>query len=370
MQNLRIPGPTPCPDDIIQGSAKPMINHRGPEFEALLLKSTEGLKEIFQTTSDLYILTASGTGAMEAAVVNTLCPGDKALLVTIGVFGSRFGQIAETYGVKVTRLEAEWGQAADPQQVRQALRSDPDVKAVMVTHNETSTGVTNDLQAIARAVKEESDALLLVDAISSIGCVPLPVDEWDCDVMVTGSQKGFMIPPGLAFVSFNQRAWKAYERSTMPRFYFDIGKAMSYYNIGQTPWTPAVSVLYGLELALDKMLSQGMPSIFEHHQRLGQITREGVKSLGLALFADESVASNTVTAVRVPPGVDGKRLVEALREDHDVVIAGGQQELSGKIFRIGHLGYCTEEDVRDALKALEKTLPKVGFTPSRAGVEG
>ncbi len=368
MVNLRIPGPTPCPDDILQGSAKPMINHRGPEFEAILFKATKNLKQVFETDNDLYILTASGTGAMEAAVVNTLSPGDKALLVTIGVFGNRFGQIGEAYGAQVTKLEAPWGRTADPDQVRQALRANPDVKAVMVTHNETSTGVTNDLEAIARVVSEESQALLLVDAISSVGCVPLPVDRWGCDVVVTGSQKGFMIPPGLAFISFNLKAWEANARAKMPRFYFDIGKARSYYQNGQTPWTPAVSVMYGLELALDKMLSQGMVSIFKHHERLGQMTREGVKSLGLSLFADESVASNTVTAVKVPQGVDGKKLVQLLREDHNVVIAGGQQDLSGKIFRIGHLGYCSEEEIRDLLDALEKTLPKVGFTPSKAGV--
>ena len=368
--NLRIPGPTPCPEDILQAVAKPMINHRGPEFRGLLNSATERLKQVLQTKNDLFILSASGTGGMEAGVVNTLSPGDKVLLVTIGVFGDRFGQIAETYGAEVTKLKVAWGAAVEPDQVRQALKANPEIKAVLITHNETSTGVTNDLESIAKVVKDEFNTLLLVDAISSIGCVPLPVDEWHCDVVVTGSQKGFMIPPGLAFISFSDDAWQAQAKAKMPRFYFDLAKAKSYLERGETPWTPTLSIIYGLDLALDKMLAQGMANIFQHHAHLGQMTRDGIKSLGLSLVADERMASNTVTAVNIPPGVDGKKLLEIMRDDYQVELAGGQQELGGKIFRVGHLGYCTPVDIQRLLDALQRALPRVGFTPLSAGVRG
>ncbi len=363
MQNLRIPGPTPCPDEILYGSAKPMINHRGPEFQTILSNVTQGLKKVFMTSNDLYILTASGTGAMEAAIVNCLSPGDKVLAITVGVFGNRFGQIASAYGANVTTLSVPMGMGADVEQIQKALQKEQGFKAVMITHNETSTGVTNDLEIISKLVKEKSSALLLVDAISSIGCVPFPVDKWGCDVVVTGSQKGFMIPPGLAFISFSEKAWDANKYAQMPRFYFDIGKAKAYFENGETPWTPAVSVFYGLELALDHMLKEGMQKIYDHHQKLGDLTREGIKALGLDLFAEEKFASNTITAGSIPTGLDGKKLVSLMRSDHNVIIAGGQQELSGKIFRIGHLGYCSEEDINDALSALDSTLKKMGFVP-------
>jgi aspartate aminotransferase-like enzyme len=366
MQNLRIPGPTPCPDEILYGSAKPMINHRGSEFRDILSSVTEGLKKVFMTTNDLYILTASGTGAMEAAIVNSLSPGDKVLSITIGVFGNRFGQIASAYGAHVTTLSVPMGMGADIEQIQQILRKKQDFKAVMVTHNETSTGVTNDLEAISKVVKEESNALLLIDAISSIGCIPLPVDNWGCDVVVTGSQKGFMIPPGLAFISFSERAWDANKKAQMPRFYFDIGKAKAYYENGETPWTPAVSIFYGLQLALDKMLKEGMQNIYDNHRKLGKLTRQGIKTLGLDLFADEQFASNTITAGSIPPDLDGKKLVSFMQADHNVIIAGGQQELSGKIFRIGHLGYCSEDDINGALSALASTLNKMQFVPTNS----
>jgi aspartate aminotransferase-like enzyme len=326
------------------------------------------LKQVFQTQEDVFILTASGTGAMEAAVVNTLSPGDKVLAVSIGVFGERFARIAQAYGAQVQTLSFPWGTAADPDQVRQALREAPEIKAVLIAHNETSTGVTNDLQAIARIVKEEFDRLLLVDAISSLGSLPLPVDEWQCDVVITGSQKGWMVPPGLAMASVSQRAWQAYSEATMPRFYFDFGAAKRYLDRGETPWTPAVSIFYGLDLALEKLFQEGMEQVYQRHARIAQRTREGAKALGLSLFADERVASNTVTAIQVPEGVDGRQLTALLREEYDVVIAGGQQTLEGKIFRIGHLGYVTEQDIDEALEALSKALPRLGFQVAGTGV--
>ncbi len=368
--NLRIPGPTPCPPDILEAASKPMINHRGPEFKQLLYSVTERLKQVFETSGDVFILSASGTGGLEAAIVNTLSPGDKVLSVSIGYFGNRFREIAQAYGAQVVPLDYDWGSAADPDQVRQALKDDPEIKAVMITHNETSTGVTNDLETIAGIVKGEFDRLLLVDAVSSLAAIPLPVDGWRCDVVATASQKGWMVPPGLAFVSFSQRAWQALSEARMPRYFFDMAKAKSYYDRGQTPWTPTLSSMFATDLALDRLLSEGMPSVFQRHARIGQMTRDGVKALGLSLLPDEAIASNAVTAVNNPEGVDGARLLETLRVENNIVIAGGQGPLTGKIFRIGHMGYCEPQDIQDLLEALKLVLPTMGFKPAGVGARG
>jgi aspartate aminotransferase-like enzyme len=240
----------------------------------------------------------------------------------------------------------------------------------MITHNETSTGVTNDLETIAGIVKGEFDRLLLVDAVSSLAAIPLPVDGWRCDVVATASQKGWMVPPGLAFVSFSQRAWQALSEARMPRYFFDMAKAKSYYDRGQTPWTPTLSSMFATDLALDRLLSEGMPSVFQRHARIGQMTRDGVKALGLSLLPDEAIASNAVTAVNNPEGVDGARLLETLRVENNIVIAGGQGPLTGKIFRIGHMGYCEPQDIQDLLEALKLVLPTMGFKPAGVGARG
>ena len=359
--NLRIPGPTPCPDDVLEAMSGQMINHRGPEFSALIERITDGLKQLFQTEHDVLILTASGTGAMEALVVNTLSPGDKVLAVSIGAFGDRFGDIAETYGAEVERLAFEWGTAADPEAVAQALANDESIRAVLVTHNETSTGVTNDLEAIAAACRRaRPDVLLVVDAISSLGSVPCAVDAWELDVVATGSQKGWMTPPGLAMVSVSPRGWKAFERAKMPRFYFDFGRARDFLTKGQTPWTPAISIFYALDVALERLRGEGLEAIVSRQRRLGELTRREVKALGLQLLAEERVASNTVTAVKVPEGVDGAALNTLMREEYQVVLAGGQGKLAGKIFRIGHLGYVSEEELEATFAALRTALPRLG----------
>jgi aspartate aminotransferase-like enzyme len=358
------------PDDILEEMSRPMINHRGPEFKEILYRVTDRLKQVFETRGDVYILSTSGTGAMEAAVVNTLSPGDKVLCASVGAFGDRFGQIAGVYGAEVTNLTFPLGQAVDPDGLRDALRSAPDIKAVLVVHNETSTGVTNPLEEIAGVVKGEFDRLLLVDGISSVCSLPLSTDAWGCDVVATASQKGWMLPPGLAFVSFSERAWEAQAEAKMPRFYLDLSMYKRYLEIGQPPYTPAVSVMFALDLALEKLLEEGMDSVFRRHTEIGEATRSGLKAQGLTLFADEAVASNTVTAVKVPDGVDSGRLLSMMREEHGVVLAGGQQSLSGKIFRIGHMGYTTSEDIEGVLTALAEALPRVGAEPSRAGVGG
>ncbi len=356
--SLRIPGPTPCPPEILQVLAKQMINHRGTEFNDMIRQITERLKEFFQTKADVFLLTASGTGGMEAAIVNTLSPGDKVLAVSCGAFGERFATIAEGFGTEVKRLQFEWGDAASPEAVEQSLKADPSIKAVLVTHNETSTGVTNDLADIS-SVARRFEKLLLVDAISSLGCIDLPVDRWGCDVVVTASQKGWMAPPGLAMVSFGERAWQAHSQAKMPRFYWDFAKAKDSLDKGQTPWTPALPICYSLAASLELMAQEGLSNIVERHAGVGQKAREGVKSLGLSLFADETHASNTVTAVRAPEGIDVKKLLQVLREEHDLVLAGGQATLAGKIFRIGHLGHVTESDIEEVIEALKVALPKL-----------
>jgi len=376
--NLRIPGPTPVPPDILEAVAHPMVNHRGREFAALISRVAERLKDWFQTSNDVLILSASGTGGLESAVVSTLSPRDRVLSVSIGAFGERFAAIADTYGAEVIPLQYEWGQAARAEDVRQALAEHPDVKAVLVTHNETSTGVTNPLEEIARAIRSQESGvrsqapsrasgrtdgpLVLVDAVSSLGAIPFEADGWGLDVVVTGSQKGWMVPPGLAFVSMSERAWRAYENAKMPRFYLDLGRHRDALAKGQTPWTPAMSIFFGLDVALERMAEEGAERIFTRHASMGRMVREGVKAFGLELLCqDERYASDTVTAIKCPEGVEVSALRNTMEDEYNVVIAGGQGKLQGKIFRIGHLGLVEEEDIRETLAALEQTLAKLGF---------
>jgi aspartate aminotransferase-like enzyme len=354
---LRIPGPTPCPPQALEAMGRQMINHRGGEFGKILNSITGKLKQAFQTKGDVFVLTASGTGGLEAAIVNTLSPGDKVLSLGNGFFAERFADIADEYGAEVTRLNFEWGKPVEPDAVEKALKSDGNIKAVLATHNETSTGMTNNIKEISTIVKK-FDRLLLVDAISSLGCINLPTDEWNCDIVVTASQKGWMVPPGLAMVSVSEKAWQAHSKAKMPRYYLDFSKAKDYLQKGQTPWTPAISIFYALDVALDLMLSEGLNNIFARHARVGQTARNGVRSLGFSLFPDEESASNTVTAVNATDRIDVARLIQILREDYEVIIAGGQQKLSGRIFRIGHLGLVYEEDIKSVLEALNKALPR------------
>ena len=360
MEQLRIPGPTPCPDEVLQAMTKQMINHRGPEFGQIVNDVTDELKQLFQTKNDLFLLTSSGTGGLEAAIVNTLSPGDKVLSVAIGVFGERFAAIAQQFGAEVIPLNFEWGKAADIDSIREALESDPKIKAVLVTHNETSTGVTNDLAQISAVVKQ-FNKLLLVDAISSLSSIDLPVDEWRCDVVVTGSQKGWMVPPGLAMVSVSEDAWRAHAEAKMPRFYWDFTGAKNYLEKGQTPWTPGMSTIFALATSLKMMLEEGLASIFARHARVAKAARDSVKTLGLPLFADEKYASNTVTSVGASNGLDIKKMLRIMREEHQIVLGGGQRSLDGKIFRIGHMGWVNEGDIELVISNLKVVLPQAGF---------
>lgn len=353
--NLRIPGPTPVPQEVAQAGAAEMINHRGPEFAAILARCTDGLKRVYQTQSDVLALTASGTGGMEAAVVNHISPGDRVLVVTIGVFGKRFVQLVNAYGGEPVEMAFEFGTAAEPERIDEALRQDGSIRAVLVTHNETSTGVTNPLREIGEVVRRH-DRLLIVDAISSLSSVEVDMDGWGLDVVVSGSQKGWMIAPGLAFVGVSERAWEAQERCTTPRFYFDLKRAKSSAASGQTPWTPAVSLFFQLDHALGMMFDEGLDAIYERHHRLAEMTRQGVQAMGLRLFAQEGFRSDTVTSILPPEGVNGDDIRKVAREQYDTVFAGGQADLKGRIFRFGHLGYVTEEHVQAGLDALEASL--------------
>ena len=351
MANLRIPGPTPIPPEVQEAMSRQMFNHRGPQFASTMARVTEKLQHFFQTTNDLYLLSASGTGALEAGVVNFFSPGDHLLAVSIGYFGDRIAKIAETYGAHVKRIEFEWGTPADPAAVRQALSEDPEIKGVLVTHNETSTGVTNNLEAISREVRN-ADKLLVVDGVSSAGSIPLLTDEWGCDVVLSGSQKGWMVPPGMAMISISPRAWEAHKTATMPRFYFDVTAAKDYFLRGQTPFTPTISIVVALDVALEMLAREGRDAVFERHHRVAEQVRQGVEKLGLSLYADANHRSDTVTAVTAPEGVEVPELLRVLREDRDVVLATGQGPLTGKIFRIGHLGWVQEGAVTELLQAI------------------
>ena len=354
--NLRIPGPVPLPDDVLELAGSQMINHRGPEYAAMLDRMTRNLQTVFATAGDVYFITSSGTGSMETAVVNTLSPGDKVLSLVIGVFGKRFAEIAEAYGADVTRLEFPLGKAADPNQVAQALADMPDCKAVLFTHNESSTGTTNPLQEIASAVHQNSDAVVLVDAVSSAGGAPISVDAWGIDVVATASQKSWVSPPGISMVSFSEKAWRAHETATMPRYYFDVDQYRDYLEIGQPPFTPCLPAMYTLERTLERMVAEGVENVFARHDMIAEHTRNRARSLGLEILPEERYASATVTAVRMPEGIDGQDLVARVRANFGVVLGGGQQELTGKIFRVGHMGWVDPADIDDAFDAVEETL--------------
>lgn len=360
--NLRIPGPTSLPSAVREAGARQMINHRGPEFAAMLARVTEGLKPFFGTANDIVLLTCAGTGGLEAAVVNTCSPGDRVLAVSIGAFGDRFAKIASVYGAEVTKLDVEWGRAAEPDLLRDALRAAPagGYRAVLLTHNETSTAVMNPIAELAAVVRElQPEALILVDGISGIGAVPFEQDAWDLDVVVSGSQKAWMVAPGMVFLALSERAWRATGEARMPRFYLDVVKARESAAAGQTPWTPAVAVLFQLDVALGLMAEEGKDAIFARHAACAAAVRAGLAALGFELFADERYASQTVTAVHLPDDLDWKAFNGEVKRRR-VVLAGGQGKLSGRIFRVGHLGTVTLDEILGAIGVIEEALLALG----------
>ena len=351
--NLRIPGPTALPASVREAGARQMINHRGPEFAAMLERILTGMKPYFGTTDDIAMLSCAGSGGLEAAVVNTLSPGDPVVGVSIGSFGDRFAKIATVYGADVTKVEAEWGYAAAADEVREVLRARPGTKAVLLTHNETSTGVMNPIAALAAAVREETpEALILVDSVSGLGAVPFEMDEWGVDLVVTGSQKAWMSAPGLAMIAASPRAWTAMETSTMPRFYLDLRAHRDSHANGQTPWTPAIAVVYQVDEGLRLMAVEGKAGVFARHEACAAASRAGLSALGFELFADPAFASKTVTAANVPEDLDWKAFNGEVKR-RGVVLAGGQGKLTGKIFRLGHLGSVTLEEILGAMSTLE-----------------
>lgn len=355
-QNLRIPGPTPLPQSVREAMSKPMINHRGPEFKSMFDEISGRLQRLHQTTeNDILIFPGSGTGAMEAAVVNLFSSGDKVLSVTAGVFGDRFAKIAKAFGLNLDVLSFPWGQAVDPQAVASKLSGMPDAKAVLVTYNETSTAVTHDLGAISKVVKQ-AGKLLVVDAVSAVGAINLETDNWGCDIVVSGAQKAWMSPPGLAIVCVSKAAWEANKTATLPRYYWDFQPAKTSALKGQTPYTPAITNLYALQEALRLIEAEGMQNVFERHVKMARITREAVKGLGLELFADPAHASNVVTAIRMPKGIDPDEVRKVLRDDYKIIIAGGQQDLKSEIVRIAHLGYFKDADIMAAVNALGEVI--------------
>ena len=360
-QYLLIPGPTPVPPEVLSALSHPMINHRSSDFKSVLTEVTDGLKWSYQTKNDVLILTASGTGALEASIVNTLSPGDKVLIINIGAFGSRFVKIAKAYGLNVDEIKVERGKGADPKLVEQKLKADKnkEIKAVLFQQNETSTGVLNDVKSIAAAVADHG-ALSIVDAVSGLLTADLRVDEWGLDVVASGSQKAFMVPPGLSFVCMSEKAWKAYEKSKMPRFYFDLGAAKKFAQTGETPWTPCLTIAFGMQVSMRMLKAEGLDNIFKRHETLASAVRAGVKALGFGLLADDGCASKAVTAVIPPAGIDAEALRKAVREQYGVVLAGGQEDLKGKIFRIGHLGYMDKMDMITAFSALEMVASQMG----------
>ena len=362
---LMTPGPTPVPAEVLLAQARPMIHHRTPDFSAILMTALADLKYVFATGNDVLVFAASGTGAMESSIANCFSAGDTVIVARNGKFGDRMVQIARVYGLQVIDLKYEWTSVVDPTDVASALADNPGVRGVVVTQSETSSGVLNDVQAIGAIVREYPDTVLIVDSITGIGAVECRTDEWGLDVVMTGSQKGLMLPPGLAAVSVSEKAWRAYERSTLPKYYFDWGKYRSNLAKETTPFTPPVSLIIGLGVALEMIREEGLENTIARHAKLAAATRAGVEALGMKLFAPPEGRGNAVTPVWVPDDVDGKAIVKVMKDTYGVTIAGGQDDYAGRIFRIGHLGYFGEFDIITTLAALEMTLAGLGYRFTR-----
>jgi serine---pyruvate transaminase len=359
---LLTPGPTPVPPEVLSALGEPIVHHRAPRFTEILMEVVAGLKRVFQTTNDILVYSSSGTGVMESAVVNLINAGDHVLVASVGNFGERFIKLNKTWGAEVTALEYEWGTRADPADIAAALAKDPSIKAVFVQFSETSTGVVNDIKAIGDVVAA-TPAVLVVDAISGLGATDLKTDEWHVDVCLAGSQKALMVPPGLAYAAVSEKAWKVVEQCTTRRFYFDwvtTRKKMTG-DSAQTPYTPPVSLLVAQNAALRLIEEEGLENVFARHRVLGRACKEGVKALGLELFGPDDPEANSVTACKVPEGLDGGKITKLARDKYGVWLAGGQGPMKGKIFRFGHCGYFGASDIVVGLSVLEMVLAQLGY---------
>ena len=365
---LMIPGPTPVPETVLKAMGRHPIGHRSGEFQTIVRRTTEQLKWLHQTSSDVLVITGSGTAAMEAGMINTLSRGDKVLCGDNGKFGERWVKVARAYGLEVDVVTAEWGQPLDTEAFRTALEADTEkqIKAVILTHSETSTGVINDLETIARHVKAHGTALTIADCVTSLGASNVPMDAWGLDVVASGSQKGYMLPPGLSFVAMSDRAWAAYATSDLPKFYLDLGPYRKTAAKDSNPFTPAVNLYFGLEAALEMMQKEGLEAIFARHARHRAAAQAGMEAIGLPLFAAQGHGSPAITAV-APEGLDAELLRKTVKEKFDILLAGGQDHLKGKVFRIGHLGYVCDRDVLTAVSAIEATLQSLGLHKGTMG---
>ena len=357
---LLAPGPTQVPPEVLLAMARPIIHHRAPEFATLFAQIRQDLKWLFQTEAEVLTLVSSGTGGMEAAVSNFLSPGEKALFVNGGKFGERWGKLCKTFGVQATEIKVEWGQAVDPQAIAEALKQDPSIKAVYVQASETSTGVAHDTRAIAEIVRNREQTILVVDAITALGVFDLKTDAWGIDVLVAGSQKALMLPPGLAFISVSDKAWNLADKAKNPSFYFNLKKEREAQQKNQTAYTAGVSLMIGLKEVLTMLRAEGLGNVFSRHARMAQAMREGMKAAGLSLFPKQN-PSDALTVVSTPDGVDGQAVYKNLREQYGITAAGGQDHLKGKIFRISHMGYIDTFDVIQALAATEMVLKGLGY---------
>ena len=360
---LRIPGPTPLPERVVRSMNRPMIDHRGPEFAAILAEVTAGAKRVFKTKNDLLLLTSSGTGGLESAVANLVSPGDEVVVALCGNFGERFAALASAYGADVVRLEFEWGQPVDAGDLEVILQRHPKARVVLLTHNETSTGLTNPLRELARTARS-AERLVVVDGVSSISSIDIETDAWGIDVAVSGSQKGWMAPPGLALVSVSERAWVQQAKARSPRYYFDWKEAKTWADKGMTPFTPAVPVAFALQEGLRMLEEEGLANVYERHARLARATQAGLQALGFQLFAQDGYRSNTVTSALPPAGLDVAALRKLLDTKYGVVIAGGQARMTGKMVRVGHLGAVAEGDVVQVIWAMEQALEELDIAPA------
>jgi aspartate aminotransferase-like enzyme len=353
------PGPTMLPPEVLLKMAEPVMHHREPEFEKIFADIREGLKYLFQTKNEVMVFTSSGTGAMEGAVSNILSTGDKAIVVRGGKFGERWGEICKAYGIEFIPIDVEWGRAVDPKKIEEILKSEPSVRAVYTQASETSTGVKHPVKEIAEIVKKHENVVIVVDAITGIGVFDLPMDAWGIDVLLSGSQKALMLPPGLAFAALSEKAWRFVERSNLPRYYFNFKKELKGTKKNQSAYTPAISLFVGLRESLRMIRKEGLEGVFRRHEKLATATRAAVKAMGLDLYAPDS-PSNAVTAVKIPDGMDGDRLKDLFFEKFGITVAEGQDRAKGKIIRIAHLGYYDRLDMVMVISALEMLLKEMG----------
>lgn len=359
---LCAPGPTAVPQEILNKMAEPLIHHRTPQFSEIILENAELLKDVFKTKNVVLTLTSSGTGAMEASISNFMSEGDKIIVLSAGKFGERFAEIGRAYKLNVIELKAEYGKDIKADEVEKALKENPDAKGVYTEYSETSTGVAFEVKEIAAVVKK-SNAILVVDGITAIGAMEFNMDEWGVDVAVGGSQKSFMIPPGLAFISYSEKAEEMMKKSNLPKYYFNLEKERSNLEKKTTAWTPAITLFIGLNQALKMMKEEGLDNIIRRHSLVAECFRTAVDSIGLKLFPDvpRVKPSNSVTAIKVPEGIDGAKIPSLMRDKYGVTIAGGQGSMKGKIFRLGHLGYVDKSDILVELQAMELALRDLGY---------